>query len=297
MQKPRRSLRAVLVPAGAMAVGLVISAATGMALAGGTPQHQVCTVAGGYCASVGLQSGGKWSGIEGQWHDSTMVIPASEANDFGHLNNEMWLYAKPADSSISGSAFVELGLGRGCDNSDGSTPVAGSSCSATKGKSAYYQFYAWTPAAGDGSQYFAPIKNIDMDGDNHVYEIWDSSNCANDKFEYYVDYDLVATSPSMGFCNGQSLTAGLELASPAGDNSGEYTGTFNNYIQVYSNSSGTWSNADFTGSGNTLSDTPTYECLENGENCITFPCATNPSSICVHGLRVSANEWQDSKPG
>jgi hypothetical protein len=290
-------LRAILIPAAALAAGLAIAAAPGAALAGGPPNHQVCTEDGGYCASVGLQSGGKWAGIEGQWDDSKMEIPASESNDFGHLNNEMWLYANKANSTIATSAFVELGLGRGCDNSDGLTPKSGSSCSATGGINAYYQFYAWTPAAGDGSQYFAPIKNIDMDGDNHVYEIWDSSNCANDKFEYYVDYDLVATSPSMGFCNGQSLTAGMELAEPGGvsDNSGEYSGTFDNYIQLYSNSSGAWSNANFTSS--VLSDTPTYDCLEDGESCITFPCAGNPADICLHGLRVAANEWQDDKPG
>ena len=137
-----------------------------------------------------------------------------------------------------------------------------------------------------------------MDGDTHTYEIWDNSDCGNDDFEIYIDYDLMSTSPSLGFCQGKSLTAGLELLSESssGANSGEYSGTFDNYIETYRNSTGEWSDADFT--TNTASPRTTDPgCLSAGENCITYPCAVYTGDVyCVHGLRVSADEWQDSKP-
>ena len=67
-----------------------------------------------------------------------------------------------------------------------------------------------------------------------------SSNCANDKFEYYVDYDLVATSPSMGFCNGQSLTAGMELAEPGGVSDGVPTNAGAGNLIFSGTSSSAW---------------------------------------------------------
>lgn len=231
-----------------------------------------------HCYSMGVQNS-SFSGLEGQWDDRTMIMPASEINVGGHLTNEMWL-------ATTGGQFIELGLARQCDV----LVLAGETCSGNGGINAYMQF--WGDEDTSGNIYFHWVQNIDQDGDSHSYEIWDSSDCDNDIYDIYIDYNYINDSTDQITCNGTQLNTGMELYAPSGINSGEYTdGDFYNYIETYSNSTGEWNYVDFSGTTSSV-DT----CSDNGYNCVMDPCSEFADGSCLHGLRESDYEWADSKP-
>jgi hypothetical protein len=260
-----------------MATGLVVSLAVGATPASATTYYD-CEGAQ-HCYATGVERGA-WSGMEGTWDDQSMSMPASEISVGGHMTNEMWL----ATNGLS--QFIELGLARQCDK----LVTGDETCSGIGGINAYMEF--WGDENPQGSIFFHWIKNIDQDGDSHSYEMWDDSNCGNDDFNVYIDYNLINTSTNQVDCNSYQLDAGMELLSPPGINSGESTGgNFDNYIEKYSNSTGEWTDADFT-----TTDSSSASCTADGDDCNMDPCAVFSAGGCLHGLRISADEWQDSKP-
>jgi len=187
---------------------------------------------------------------------------------------------------MSDGQWVEEGLSEQCTTGPPSAP--GQTCSGNGGYDAYLQF--WGDSDTSGKAYFHLIDTLSADGLNHVYEFWDGSNCANNKYTVYLDYNVVGTSTDQITCTGAWLNAGLELFSPPGINSAEFTGSnwFHNYIEVYDNSAGSWQYATF--------DTTTYHNppCGKGVNCAMDPCGT--AGVCLNWQRSSNYEWSDNKP-
>ena len=226
------------------------------------------------------------SGLEGQWTDEDFQIPASEvdapytSDGYGlyHFSEEMWLL-----TDESTDQWVEEGLARACDTdiySQGEQYV-GQSCTNAGGVPAYEQF--WADDNKEDEFYWHLIGTLTPDGDNHVYEIWDSSNGGNIDYEVYLDYNLVATTTDQIKSSGYGLQSGFELYSP-GINNKEYSGNFNQYMQQYVNSVGSWQNIDIDGSQ---------------DEYVNDPCdSANPASNgqCFNHAVYHPYEWSDSKP-
>jgi hypothetical protein len=180
---------------------------------------------------------------------------------------------------------VEEGLARAC-----TVPyTSSSSCSAVGGGDGYLQF--WEDVAQDGTQYYHPLSQISDDGQNQVYEIWDTSNGGNDDYTVYLNDNPVGTSSDQGSSSGVALNAGMELYSP-GDNMNESTGDlFHNFIQDYINARGTWAYVDF--------DPTTTSILPCGyaDNCSMDNCSSQPQTACLYWQRTANYEWSDYKPG
>lgn len=209
-------------------------------------------------------------------------MPDSEVDsDFGHLNNEMWLL-------MSDGQYVEEGLSEQCTTGPATGPHQ--TCSTNGGTDSYLQF--WGDADSSGKAYFHLIDTSSADGNSHEYEVWDGSNCANDNYSVYLDYNLVGTSTVQTSCQGDHINAGLELYSPPGINSNEYTGGtwFHSYVEVYKNSVGSWAYADF--------DSGTYHSLPCGDddNCAMDDCSAFADGSCLHWGLASDYEWSDNKP-
>src|SRR6516162_9057748 len=107
-----------------------------------------------HCYSIGAEQLA-FSGLEGQWDDRVINIPNSEVNqDYGHLNNEMWLL-------MSDGAWVEEGLTQQC--SVGPPPPGNSeTCSQRGGSDSYLQF--WGDSNGGSTVAFHLIKTLSADG-------------------------------------------------------------------------------------------------------------------------------------
>ncbi len=210
---------------------------------------------------------GSYAGLEGQWHDESLVIPASEVSVGDHMSNEMWLLINPSTYQ-----WVEEGLARIC--SVYSYPWTGT-CAGKGGGTTYEQFYADQDNAGNF--HFYPIAQLTADGNNHVYEIVDVSNGSNDNYEVYLDYSLIATVTNQTSSSGYEMNVGMELLSN-GPNSSEHSGTFDNYPEVYENSTGTWS----------------YPSMSPD---VTDNCNVDPQGQCFNGALYDNNqEWANSKP-
>lgn len=228
-----------------------------------------------HCYSVG-DAENDYAGIEGQWLDTNLAMPADETDVGGHLTNEMWL-------NTSSTQWVEEGLDQACD----AFVPTGDTCSEEGGVQAYLQF--WADASSSGDFYFHLIDTLTPDGDNHVYEIWDGSNGGNNDYQVYLDYNQVGTSTVQNSSSGISLQAGMELYSPPGVNSDEHSPDFDNYIQTYINSRGTWADVDFN--PDTVHDLP------SGDNNLAMnPCDEFPHGSCLYWSRAADNEWIDGKP-
>jgi hypothetical protein len=238
-----------------------------------------------HCYSIGAEQLA-FSGLEGQWDDRVINIPDSEVNQqYGHLNNEMWLI-------MSDGSWVEQGLTQQCTVGP---PPSGNSetCSQRGGSDSYLQF--WGDATTGTSSVvvaFHLIKTLSADGNSHSYEIWDGSNCANNNWPVYLDFNKVGTSTIQSHCRGDHFNAGIELYSPPGINSNEYTGGnwYHNFMQVYQNSVGSWANASL--------DSTTYHTTPCGVavNCAMDPCGSFANGSCLNWSRDSNNEWSDNKP-
>lgn len=272
--------RGGLYVAACLSLGLVLLQFSSVAAAAPPPTtFYNCEV--DHCYSIGAEPL-TFSGLEGQWDDRVINMPDSEVEqDYGHLNNEMWLI-------MSNGQWVEEGLSEQCSTGPASN---GKTCSQNGGTDSYLQF--WGDAA-DGGQvvYFHPIKTLSADGDNHVYEIWDGSNCTNNDWQVYLDYNLIGTSTVQSTCRGDHFNVGIELYSPPGINSNEYTGGtwFHNYMQYYENSVGSWQYVNL--------DTTTYYTYPCGDgvNCDEDPCSQFSAGSCLNGSRDSSYTWSDNKP-
>jgi hypothetical protein len=236
-----------------------------------------------HCYSIGAEQLA-FSGLEGQWDDRQINMPASEVNqDYGHLNNEMW-------AINSSGGWVEEGLSQQC--SAGPPPPGNTeTCAARGGSDSYLQF--WGDAASSTSKVaFHLIKTLSADGDNHSYEIWDSSDCANNDWAVYLDFNKVNTSTVQSHCRGTYFNVGIELYSPPGINGSEYTGgnSFHNFMQVYQDSVGSWADADL--------DSGTYHTEPCGIqfNCAMDPCDTFAAGSCLTWSLDSSSQWSDNKP-
>jgi hypothetical protein len=226
---------------------------------------QVASCSSPHCYSYGYASG-RYAGLEAQWHDESLVIPASEVSVEYHMSNEMWLLI-----NSNTCQWVEEGLIRVCSV----FPFSSGTCASNGGGTTYEQF--WGDADDAGNIYFHPIEQLTADGDNHVYEIWDSSDGSNDDYDVYVDYSLVGTSTDQTASSGYEMNVGMELYSN-GPNSSEHSGTFDNYPEVYKNSTGVWSAPSMVGS-------------------VTDGCDVDPQGECFNGALYDSNqEWADSKP-
>ncbi len=253
------------------AVFLALSAMSVLCLSTGSPAQAAGPFCGGntHCYSVGEPSTIDNNGLEGQWYDELLNMPHSEVEDGYHISNEMW-FATSYNSH--GYGWVEEGLANAC-NVYGAT--SSDTCADLGGEQAYLQFWATQDNVAN-KFYFRLIDNLSPDGDNHVYEIWDTSSCDNDDFTIYVDFAAVGTATDQHSCKSDEEFFGIELSSP-GANSGEVADTFNNYMQYYDDGVG-W---EYYGS-------PAGE--------ITIPCGTYPNGECLNGTTYQDSEWSDNKP-
>jgi len=189
---------------------------------------------------------------------------------------------------MSNGQWVEEGLWEQCTTGPPTGPHQ--TCISNGGSDSYLQF--WGDADSSGTGYFHLIGALSADGNNHVSEIWDGSNCANNNFTVYLDYNRVGTSTVQRTCNGNHINAGLELFSPPGINANEYTGSnwFHNYIQAYSNSLGSWNYVTI--------DSGTYHSIPCGDsfNCGMDECSAFANGSCLHWERTLDYEWSDNKP-
>jgi hypothetical protein len=113
-----------------------------------------------YCYSIGAEHG-TFAGLEGQWDDRVISIPADEIqDDFAHLNNEMWLIT-------SAGPFVEEGLSDQCTT--GPPTGTNQTCTGNGGTESYLQF--WGDQGASGLPAFHLIDTLSADYDNHVYEL------------------------------------------------------------------------------------------------------------------------------
>lgn len=265
---------------GAAFVGLVV-----MLLLLGPSVHQVSAATEYDCYSYHCYAEGNKvitaSGLEAQWHDLALTMPDSEVQDFGHLTNEMWLNGDNGE-------WVEMGLSRGC-----SVNTGGTTCLAAGGSDVYQQFAY--EAGPNGYRAFHHIATLSADGNNHAYELWDSSNGANDTYYGYIDDSLVYTATKQTESSGASWSVGMELYSPSADpNSGESSGDrFHNYIQDYRNSDPGWNYVIMD--SNTSNTAP----CDQSDNCVLNPCGGSgiPEAACLFGARTSDYEWSEYKPG
>jgi hypothetical protein len=233
-----------------------------------------------YCAGAN-----PLEGIEGQWHDSSFTESDSQdqnntngpngISNTGFEDNEMWLPVKGnADS------WVEEG-------------VLGA-------YSAYGGYTAFWADAYDYSiaphvLYFHNFGSLDADGSNHVYEIENAgivdTGTANNNWYIYLDYNKIGTSTITQSSQGHALQVGMEVNDgdeyPYAYDYGwidpdEYSGTFNDYMEVYYPSTG-W---EYPSAWSATAD--------------TFPCGTGsgyyPDGYCENGVHYYSYEWSDNKP-
>jgi hypothetical protein len=278
MTKARPRAHACLPRAGA--VFLTVAALTALGITSPAPTALAQTYyncKSPHCYDIG-QAVNDYAGIEGQWTDEPITMPSSEVQDGYHLSNELWL-------TMSNGQWVEEGLAVGCTEI---VPL-GDTCSGIGGSDAYMQFWA---DEGVSNYYFHPIDTLSADGTSHSYEIWDSSDGANDDFNVYLDYNLINTSTVQHTSTGSSLQAGMELYSP-GINSSEYTSSsttaFQNYTEVYLNSQGYWRYVIFD------PDTVHSSCTVS-DDCAEDDCSDFGYGYCLWWSRESSYDWADSKP-
>ncbi len=122
-----------------------------------------------HCYDLGAENT-TLSGLEGQWSDLSISMPSSEVENGYHASNEIWL-------NMFDGQWVEEGLARSCTM----WVQLDQTCSGIGGSDAYLQF--WADYSTHGVFFFHPIKTLTADGVSHSYEIWNSSNGANNYYD------------------------------------------------------------------------------------------------------------------
>ncbi len=256
----------------AILVTVGVTATSSLAVArGGLPPP--CSQS--HCYSS-LHARGSLSGAEVQFTNQALVMPSEELQVGGHITNEIWLVTQ---LSTSVEAWVETGLADQCNK----LASANQTCATLGGVAEYQLFWAdnyGPPGCIAGCFYFHSKGSQAANGTNHVYEIWDPSNGANNNYNVYYDYNLIGTSTIQRVPSGVKVRSGMELYAPNGIGPSQYTGNFNNYTEGYQNGVG-W----------------IYFNSSDSYGSVSVGCSNHPQGYCLNGIGYQPSEWSDSKPG